>query len=584
MRILPIKKLYLPALSIVAVVFFMLILISISTYRNLDREKSMALHFLYRQGVALIRSLEASARTGMKSLMWQEISLGSLMQETAKDNDIAYVYLVDGHGKIVHHSDPSKQGSSAAWIPETKDADQVVTRIVKPGEGPQIYELAKLFAPMYDPSMAHHQNHMMSFEPPTSPHSHSGDIIILGMKMESVAQARHADIQHAFIMAAIILVLGSGALFFIFVIQNYYLVDKTLKQTKDYTRQVIASMANGLLSIDTEGKIASYNRPAIELLGLTETEAKGKDLNSLVDLTVSGIRKTITDGVSVLDREILHQNKKGEVIPLALSATPIRDETGACRGAVIVLRDLSVIKKLEEKVRRSEKLAAIGELAAGIAHEIRNPLSSIRGFAQFLRHALKDKPQEQVYADTMVAEVDRINRVVSDLLTFARPMEAELVPTEITDLIEHAVRLVAADASSRNVQIKTRIADVSKLPLDANQMTQALLNLLLNALQAVDQGGCIEIGADFIVDDTSLHLWVADNGSGILPDQKEKIFEPFFTTREKGTGLGLAIVHKIVENHQGEIKIESPIGGSTQGCRFTMILPTQNIHQSSKGI
>ena len=584
MRIFPIKKLYLPALSIVAVVFLLLVLISISTYRNLDREKSMVLHFLYRQGVTLLRSLEASARTGMKSLMWQEISLGSLMQETAKDNDIAYVYLVDGHGKIVHHSDPSRQGSSAAWVPNITDADQVVTRIVKPGEGPQIYELAKLFAPMYESSMAHHQNRMMSSEPPTSPYSHSGDIIILGMKMESVSQARRADIQHAFIMAAIILVLGSGVLFFIFVIQNYYLVDKTLKQTKDYTRQVIASMANGLLSIDTEGKIASYNRPAIELLGLTETEAKGKDLNSLVDLTVSGIRKTITNGVSVLDREILHQNKKGEVIPLALSATPIRDETGACRGAVIVLRDLSVIKKLEEKVRRSEKLAAIGELAAGIAHEIRNPLSSIRGFAQFLRHALKDKPQEQVYADTMVAEVDRINRVVSDLLTFARPMEAELVPTEITDLIEHAVRLVAADASSRNVQIETRIADVSKLPLDANQMTQALLNLLLNALQAVDSGGRIEIGADFNVEEACLHLWVADNGSGILPDQKEKIFEPFFTTREKGTGLGLAIVHKIVENHQGEIKIESPIGGSTKGCRFTMIIPTQTIHQFSKGI
>jgi two-component system sensor histidine kinase HydH len=584
MQILPIKKLYLPALSIVAVVFLMLVLISISTYRNLDREKSMALHFLYRQGVALIRSLEASARTGMKSLMWQEISLGSLLQETAKDNDIAYVYLVAGHGKIVHHSDPSKQGSSAAWIPNITDADQVVTRIVKPGEGPQIYELAKLFAPMYEPSMVHPQNGMMSSEPQISSHSHSGDIIVLGMKMESVAQARRADIQHAFIMAAIILVLGSGALFFIFVIQNYYLVDKTLKQTKDYTRQVIASMANGLLSIDTEGKIASYNRPAIELLGLTETEAKGKDLNSLVDFTRSGIRKTLTDGVSVLDREILHHNKNGELIPIALSATPIRDETGTCRGAVIVLRDLSVIKKLEEKVRRSEKLAAIGELAAGIAHEIRNPLSSIRGFAQFLRHALKDKPQEQVYADTMVAEVDRINRVVSDLLTFARPMEAELVPTEITDLIEHAVRLVAADASSRNVQIQTRIADVSKLPLDANQMTQALLNLLLNALQAVDPGGRIEIGADFIVDETCLHLWVADNGSGILPDQKEKIFEPFFTTREKGTGLGLAIVHKIVENHQGEIKIESPIAGSTQGCRFTMIIPTQTIHQFNKGV
>jgi two-component system sensor histidine kinase HydH len=582
MRILPIKKMYLPALSIVAVVFLLLVLISISTYRNLDREKSMALHFLYREGDALIRSIEASARTGMKSLMWQEISLGSLMQETAKDSDIAYVYLVDGHGKIVHGSDPSKQGSTADWNPKINNVDQVVTRIVKSGDDHQIYELAKLFAPMYEPSMTRHQNRLMVFEQSTPPHSHRGDIIVLGMKMEPLAQARRADIQHAFIMAAIILVLGSGALFFIFVIQNYYLVDKTLKQTKDYTRQVIASMANGLLSIDTEGRIASYNRPALDLLDLAESEAQGKDLSSIIDFTASGIRRTMMDYVAVLDQEFLHRKKTGEVIPLALSATPIRNEAGICRGAVIVLRDLSEIKKLQEKVRRAEKLAAIGELAAGIAHEIRNPLSSIRGFAQFLRHALKDKPQEQMYAATMVAEVDRINRVVTDLLTFARPMEAELAPTDITELIEHTLRLVAADASSRDIQIQTRIADVSKLPLDANQMTQALLNLLLNALQAVDQGGRIEIGADLNVDESRLYLWVADNGSGIAPDQKEKIFEPFFTTREKGTGLGLAIVHKIVENHQGEIKIESPPAGSIQGCRFTMIIPISSTHQFLK--
>jgi two-component system, NtrC family, sensor histidine kinase HydH len=582
MRILPIKKLYLPALSIVAVVFILLVLISISTYRNLDREKSVALHFLYREGVALIRSIEAGARTGMKSLMWQEISLGSLLQETAKDQDIAYVYLADGHGKIVHDSDPSKQGSTADWNPKINEPDQVVTRIVRRGDNHQIYELAKLFAPMYEPTLTRHQNRMMVFEQRTPPHSHSGDTIVLGLKMEPLAQARRADIVHAFIMAAIILVLGSGALFFIFVIQNYYLVDRTLKQTKDYTRQVIASMANGLLSIDTEGRIASYNRPALDLLDLAESEAKGQDLSTVIDFTASGIRRTITDYVAVLDKEIQHRKKTGEVITLALSATPIRDEAGTCQGAVIVLRDLSEIKRLQEKVRRSEKLAAIGELAAGIAHEIRNPLSSIRGFAQFLKHALKDKPQEQLYAATMVSEVDRINRVVTDLLTFARPMEAELAPTDITDLIEHTVRLVKAEAGSRNVQIETQIADVSILPLDANQMTQALLNLLLNALQAVDLGGRIEIGADFNADESCLHIWVADNGCGIAPDQKEKIFEPFFTTREKGTGLGLAIVHKIVENHQGEIKVESPPDGTIKGCRFTMIVPTNINHQPRK--
>ncbi len=574
MQIFPIKKLYVPAFSIVAVVFILLVLISLSTYRNLHREKNLALHFLYRQGVALIRSIEAGARTGMSSLTWQEISLGRLMQETAKDDDIAYVYLVDESGKIVHHSDPSLQGATAGWNPQIRDENHVLTRMVSSSGDRQIYELAKLFSPMFEPSMSRHHTGMMLFEPRTSEHTHSGDIIVLGMKMAAIEQARSADIQHAFVMAGIILVLGSGALFFIFVIQNYYLVDKTLKQTKDYTRQVIASMANGLLSIDMEGRIAAYNRPAIELLGLTEPEARQKDLNSLVDLTAVGIRKTLTDCISVLDHEIRYKNTKGEIIPLALSATPIRDESAACRGAVIVLRDLREIKKLEEKVRRTEKLAAVGELAAGVAHEIRNPLSSIRGFAQFLRHALKDKPQEQAYADIMVSEVDRINRVVTDLLSFARPMKAQPAPTDISDLIEHVVRLVGADARSRKVHIETRIPEIGKLPVDASQLTQALLNLLLNALQAVDQGGRIEIGADYTAPEKNLRLWVADNGPGILADQKAKIFEPFFTTREKGTGLGLAIVHKIVENHEGEISLESPWAEDTAGCRFTISIPT----------
>jgi two-component system sensor histidine kinase HydH len=573
MRILKIKKLYLPALSIVAVVFLLLVLISISTYRNLDREKSMALHFLYRQGVTLLRSIEASARTGMKTLMWQEVSLGNLLQETAKDNDIAYVYLVDGHGTIAHHSEPSKEGFSAAWKPKITEMERVVTRTNKSYDANQVYELAKLFSPMYEPSMIHSRNSLLGYGQMSPPHSHRGDIIVLGMNMAVLDEARRADIQHAFIMAAIILVLGSGALFFVFVIQNYYLVDKTLKQTKDYTRQVVANMANGLLSIDAKGTIASYNLLALGLLGIEESKAKGMDLKTVLDFKASGIQDTLTNCTSVLEFEIYHQKKPGEKIPLALSATPIQENPDTCEGAVIVLRDLTEIKQLEEKVRRSEKLAAIGELAAGVAHEIRNPLSSIRGFAQFLRHALRDKPQDQQYAETMVTEVDRINNVVTDLLTFARPMEAELAPADVTELIEHSLRLVEVDAKSHDVEIQMDISDLSKVKLDANQMTQALLNLLLNALQAVKPKGQIEVGAELKVEDSCLHLWVEDDGTGIAKDQKEKIFEPFFTTRKKGTGLGLPIVHKIVENHNGEIRVESPLDGKIYGSRFTIIIP-----------
>ena len=570
MQILHLKKLYLPALSIVAIVFLLLVLISISTYRNLDREKTQALHFLYRQGVTLLRSIEASARTGMKSLMWQEVSLGKLLQETTKDDEIAYVYLIDGHGLILHHSDPLKEGEQALWKPDLIDKDQIITRIrILPGDV-QIYELAKYFSPMYEPSVIYSKDHIINHGQSQAQYLHRGDAIVLGMTMTAFADARHADIQHALIMAGIILVLGSGALFFIFVIQNYYLVNRTLKQTQDYTRQVVASMANGLLSIDTHGKVISYNLLALELLGLNESEVRGMDLNEIIDFETTGIFQTLDQCMSVMDREIIYRKKSGEMVPLALSITPIMGAGNSCQGAVIILRDLREIKQLEEKVRRSEKLAAIGGLAAGVAHEIRNPLSSIRGFAQYLRHALKDKPREKGYAETMVSEVDRINAVVTDLLTFARPMEADLTPTDVTELVEHTVRLVQADAQAMNASIQMDVNDLSKIPLDANQMTQAILNLLLNSLQAVSSGGHIEVGAELDPSDSRFKIWVEDDGPGISADQKGKIFDPFFTTREKGTGLGLAIVHKIVENHNGEINLKSPPTGKTRGCRFTI--------------
>ncbi len=575
MQILPIKKLYLPALSIFAVGFLLLVLISISTYRNLDRQKTMALSFLQRQGEGLILSLEASARTGMKTLMWQEVSLGSLLQETVKSGDIAYVYIIDEHGTIVHHSDPLKAGMIVDWKPHITREDQIDTRIKTLPDKTQIYELAKFFSPMYAPTIIHNRNSRMDPDSGhlANSHSHHGDRIILGMKMTAYEQARQADVQHAFIMAAIILILGLGALFFIFVIQNYYLVDKTLKQTKDYTREVVANMANGLISIDSAGKIVSFNMLALELLGIERSIVRGMDLRTLIDFEISGIQSTLTECVPVLDYEICHPRRPGEMVSLALSATPIKDEKDGCDGAVIVLRDLREIKLLQEKVKRSEKLAAVGELAAGVAHEIRNPLSSIRGFAQFLRHSLKDKPQEREYAETMITEVDRINRVVTDLLTFARPTTVEPSPTDITELIEHSVRLVEADALTRDVTIQMKISDLTKLPLDAAQITQALLNLLLNALQALPSKGNIEIGAELDAPDSRLYLWVKDDGPGIPPSQIEKIFEPFYTTHEKGTGLGLSIVHKIAENHNGEIRVNSPPEGMTRGCCFSIVIP-----------
>ena len=574
MRVLQLKRLYIPALSILAVVILMLIIISISTYRNLERQEKAALTFLYREGLAILHTLEAGARAGMIMTEWEEDSIENLVLETGKDDNIAYVYLIDSHGTVVHHSNPSFESMSSAWCPQLDNEDQVQSRIRKLTDGAEVYDLAKRFSPRQSLLMKYDHKDVMGYRQKMAFHQHSDNIIILGLKMTAFEEARRSDIHHAMIMAGILVALGSGALFFIFVIQNYYLVDKTLKETRDYTRQVVANMANGLLSIDPEGHIISYNRLALELLGLKETEVYEMNLKSVIDFKETGIDGTLAECQPVLEREFLHQQKSGALIPITLSVTPILDEKNTCTGAVIVLRDLREIKRLEKKVRHSEKLAAIGELAAGVAHEIRNPLSSIKGFARFLAHSLSDRTREKEYAEIMVKEVDRINSVVNDLLTFARPLEPELASTDLFELIEHTVRLLETDARSRNIKIRSKInPDFNSLLLDANQITQALLNLMLNALQEVDDGGTVEVGANINESGTRLYIWVEDDGPGIPNDKKKKIFDPFFTTRKKGTGLGLAIVNKIVENHSGELQVESPLSGKTGGSRFTITLP-----------
>ena len=568
---------YLPALSILAVVVLLLVLISISTYRNLKRQEKTVLAFVHQQGLAILHTLEAGARSGMVMNRWGEDSVESLIRETGKNENIAYVYLIDSKGTVIHHSKPSFEGMSSAWQPRLDDENRVQSRVRKLADGTRVYDLAKRFSPRQRPYMTPGQQRMMGHGQGMYSHSHSDAVIVLGLNMTAYEAARRSDIHHAVVMAAILVALGTGALFFIFVIQNYYLVDRTLEQTRDYTRQVVANMANGLLSVDLDGRIRSYNRLAIELLGLKASGVDGMDLRSVIDFQETGIHSTLSRSEPVIEREYGHRQKSGEMVPMTLSVTPILDEKQTCTGAVIVLRDLREIKKLEEKVRHSEKLAAIGELAAGVAHEIRNPLSSIKGFARFLAHALSDRIQEKEYADIMVKEVDRIDRVLNDLLSFARPMEPEPAPTDILELAEHTMRLVETDARSRDIKVRSQIdPGLRRFLLDANQITQALLNLMLNALQEVDAGGVIEVGADVDESGTCLNIWVEDDGPGISEDKKKKIFDPFFTTREKGTGLGLAIVHKIVENHRGDIRVESPPFEKTGGTRFVITLPVDS--------
>lgn len=214
------------------------------------------------------------------------------------------------------------------------------------------------------------------------------------------------------------------------------------------------------------------------------------------------------------------------------------------------------VHRLEEEVRRNEKLVAIGTLAAGVAHEIRNPLSSIKGYATYFRERFPEGSDDREAAAVMVNEVNRLNRVITDLLGLSRPSQVNLRPVYLENVVAHVVRLIRQDAARRNVEIKCHIARrVPDVVADMERLSQALLNLCLNALEAMPEGGQLEIA----VSGGKRRVWliVRDSGNGISKEVMPKIFDPYFTTKRTGTGLGLPMVHKIIKAHSGEIDVVS---------------------------
>ncbi len=564
MKISQPRKLYVPAMIIVAVVLTLLVFIGFSTYWNLHHARSNALKFVHQRGVATIQIIETSIRSLWGTCASKEESIDQLIKEVGENEYVVYAYMVNKEHEILHRSTPLPAETSGLWLKQMPGSEEISSRISMLSDGASVYELAETLRPLSLDQLGDSEDSL----------KYDGGIIVIGLNMATYEMARHQDFHHAIVMLSILSVLGGGAVFFIFVIHLYHRMNQRLRQTQEYTRQVVDSMANGLLSIDADGRVLSYNNLSLEILGLTQPEIEQLDLHKVIDFQTSGIFKTLNQCVSVMDREINIVQPGGELLPLAISVTPISAGEGTCQGAVIILRDLREIKLLEEKVRRTEKLAALGKLAAAVAHEIRNPLSSIRGFAKFLSHVLKGQPKDREYADVMVKEVDRINRVVTDLLNFASPLELNPAHVNPAELIEHTIRLVKGDAQSRNITIEVNTENSPEsIFLDPYQITQVLLNLMLNALQAIGAGQRLSVGVARDEDSAGISFWVEDDGPGIAKEHLERIFDPFFTRREKGTGLGLAIVQKIVENHQGRVHVVTPLPGKADGCRFIISIP-----------
>jgi two-component system, NtrC family, sensor histidine kinase HydH len=568
------RSLYLPAWSIVAAVLTLLLVIAVSTYRNMSRETGRMEEALIREALVIIRAIEAGVRADSPSAPPDEQRLQKLLDEVSHEPEVAAILIFADGGRIVAASrksgqPPERMPGTASFRLLLKEKGMITRYRELPGT-PQVFEVIQPFRPFatHTPSVLFRES-----EGPESPlRSWAADkMIALSLHLETFETARKEDRHHTLLMAAILIVLGTGALYFIFVVQNYSLVDRTLERMKSYTENVVESMADGLISVDREGRIVTLNRQAAAILGTGRERLAGKHITELLGEGIGTVLGPPEGRLLVRDREVEIRTGPDERIPLSLSAAPLRDDAGQELGSVILIKDLREIRDLQERVRRSERLASLGRLAAGVAHEIRNPLSSIRGFAQYFLKRFSGQTEEEGYASVMVKEVDRLNRVITELLDFAGPKEPRREPQSLEAIAEHALKLLAPDLAAREVAVVRQYQPgLPPLPVDRDQLSQVFINILLNAVQSMGEGGEIRIGLRRCASPPGVEITVSDTGAGIPAEDREKVFEPFFSRKRKGTGLGLAIVHQIITAHRGEIGVDCAAGGGTV---FRITLP-----------
>lgn len=347
---------------------------------------------------------------------------------------------------------------------------------------------------------------------------------------------------------------------------------------RGYSDFLLRSMTTGVIGVDFAGRLTRVNPAALDILDLQTdagVDAPGPALERdhpimlLLDETLSG------RSVQPL-QEIRLQTGAGRQKWVGVHTAPLHDLDGVLIGASALLTDLTAVRKLQEEVRRKDRLAAIGQLTAGIAHEIRNPLAAIEGFSELLIRRIQDD-RARVLLDEIVQEVRHLNRIVSDFLTFAREPQLHFEPTDVGALIDGTLSLLLS-THPQVVTLKwTLPPQRSPVVLDPNEFRRAFVNIVRNALEAMSSGGTLEVTADLAED--WLTVTVRDSGSGIPEHVRERIFTPFFTTKDQGTGLGLAIAHKIVEGHHGVIEVDTAPG---TGSAFTIRIPLERVaHETS---
>jgi len=340
---------------------------------------------------------------------------------------------------------------------------------------------------------------------------------------------------------------------------------------------IIHSISSGLVALDEHGKVITFNRGAEKIFSIDSRDAIQNDINDIIPFIMPYLKVTNPNKFIQLS----HKRSDGQQIDLLLNISPLKNQDGSKKGEILVFQDTTRIREMEREVKRMEDLAMLGELAAGIAHEIRNPLASISGSIQVLNDSLSKKATRinKRLMEIILREVSRLDHLVNDFLQFARPQRIEIEEFDLNQLIMDTLYIFQNSQNwSQNLAVETKFFSPLKINSDPQQLKQVFWNILLNAYEAMPKGGFICVSTDKTKEFNgsgeyidSVRIKVEDNGPGIDTKVIKDIFKPFSTTKKDGSGLGLAIVRRIVEGLGGKVSGQNLTGG---GTAIAIILPS----------
>ncbi|MDH4121882.1 MAG: ATP-binding protein [Deltaproteobacteria bacterium] len=343
-------------------------------------------------------------------------------------------------------------------------------------------------------------------------------------------------------------------------------------QMETYLSNIFSSLDVGVVVTNLDGWVTSINRAGEEILETPADSAVGKGLNDLLghSLVQPGSPQDAQPPLPS-DEPLGFRRTGGDDIKLQVTRTLMNSEQGEPLGYIFNVRDVTALKKLEEQAQRRNRFTAMGEMAANIAHEIRNPLGSIELFATLVKKGLDESDEKTRLMNHISSSVASMNHIISNLLAYTKPRHVTRRPVDLHALLNESVAFNQVMAAHNDVEVSLHTAAPSAWVMgDKEQLKQVFTNLFVNAVQAMPEGGRLQIATRGLGGTNSLELSFQDSGQGISPEIQSQIFDPFYTTKSQGTGLGLSIVHNIVESHHAVIQVSSKPG---QGARFVITFP-----------